>query len=212
VPSEVDPAPRRAAQAGARRKVVLATGNAGKVRELQDLLGAAFEIIPQSRLGVRSVPETGQTFLANALIKARHAASASALPAIADDSGLEVAALGGAPGVLSARYAGEGASDADNVDTLLAELAGHPNRSARFRCVLAYVRNADDPDPIVAEGIWEGHIAEAARGTAGFGYDPVFVDPLSGLTAAELPSSIKNVRSHRGQAALQLRAALTKGP
>jgi XTP/dITP diphosphohydrolase len=187
---------------------VLATGNPGKLRELQSLLGPAFEIIPQSNLGVSEVAETGLTFLDNALIKARHAAALTSLPAIADDSGLEVDALGGAPGVYSARFAGPGASDADNRDKLLAELAGGANRAARFRCVLVFLRGRDDSSPVVAEGTWEGRIAEAPRGNMGFGYDPIFVDPISGLTAAELPPSIKNVRSHRGQAAAKLHVAL----
>lgn len=204
----VEPAEAVADRPSQGRRVVLATGNSGKVRELQQLLGAAFEIVPQTRLGVRPVPETGETFLANALLKARHAAAATALPAIADDSGLEVNALGGAPGVISARYAGEGATDADNVDKLLAELAGCADRSARFRCVLVFVRDAGDPAPIIAEGVWDGAIAPAARGCSGFGYDPIFFDVASGLTAAELTPAVKNARSHRGQAAIRLRAAL----
>lgn len=174
------------------------------------MLGPAWEVVLQSALGVGPVEETGRTFADNALLKARHAAAATGLPALADDSGLEVDALGGAPGVSSARYAGPRASDADNVDRLLAELAGVPaaRRTARFRCVLAFVRDAADPAPVLAEGAWEGSIAEAPRGLAGFGYDPVFEDPASGLTAAELAPAAKNERSHRGQALRALVRAL----
>lgn len=193
-----------------RLKVVLATGNRGKVREIQALLGSAWEIVPQSALGIAPVEETGATFAENALLKARHAAAAAGLPAIADDSGLEVDALGGAPGVQSARYAGTAASDADNVDKLLAELAhvAEGQRAARFRCVMAYVRSADDPHPVLAEAAWEGRVALMPRGLCGFGYDPVFEDPASGQTAAELLPAVKNARSHRGQAARRLRQLL----
>ena len=193
----------------ARPRVVLATGNRGKLREIQALLGDAWELVPQAEFSVSAVAETGATFAENALLKARHAAAATGLPAIADDSGLEVEALGGAPGVRSARYAGPGASDADNVDKLLAELAHVPGagRAARFRCVVAYVRGADDPQPLLAEGAWEGRVTTTPRGHGGFGYDPVFEDP-SGQTAAELPAAIKNARSHRGQAVRHLRRLL----
>ena len=190
---------------------MLATGNAGKLRELQSLLGPSFDLVPQSSLGVSEAAETGHTFLENALIKARHASAVTLLPAIADDSGLEVAALGGAPGVFSARFAGAGATDADNRDKLLAQLAGLADRRARFRCVLVLLRGPDDAAPVVAEGDWEGLIAEAPRGTLGFGYDPIFLDPASGFTAAELPASIKNARSHRGRAAATLRQLLGDG-
>jgi len=192
---------------------VLATGNAGKARELQSMLGPAWEILLQSALGVQPVEETGSTFAENALLKARHAAAATGLPALADDSGLEVDALGGAPGVRSARYAGPGATDAANVARLLAALADVPAgaRTARFRCVLAFVRSADDPAPVLAEGAWEGCIAAAPRGDAGFGYDPVFEDP-AGPTAAELPPAEKNARSHRGQALRSLRERLSALP
>lgn len=197
----------------ARRRVVLATGNAGKVGEIQSLLGPGWEVIPQAALGVAGAEETGESFVANALLKARHAAASAALPAIADDSGLEVAALGGAPGVRSARYAGPNASDTDNVDLLLAEMAhlGPGERAARFRCVLAYVRDAGDPEPVIAEGAWEGRITLSPRGRGGFGYDPVFEDPASGLTAAELAPAEKNARSHRGQACRALVARLRDG-
>lgn len=192
------------------RRIVLATGNRGKAREFAALLGPDWEICLQSELGVKPVAETGDSFAANALIKARHAAAATGLPALADDSGLEVDALDGAPGVLSARFAGEAAGDADNLRLLLARMAAVPagRRTARFRCVLAYVRNAEDPAPLLAEGTWEGRIATAARGAAGFGYDPVFEDRASRLTAAELPAERKNALSHRGQALRTLRELL----
>lgn len=192
------------------RRIVLATGNRGKAREFAAMLGPDWEICLQSELGVKPVAETGDSFAANALIKARHAAAATGLPALADDSGLEVDALDGAPGVLSARYAGAAAGDADNLRLLLERMAAVPadRRTARFRCVLAYVRGAEDPAPLLAEGSWEGRIATAARGAAGFGYDPIFEDGASGLTAAELPAERKNALSHRGQALRALRELL----
>ncbi|CAG0944239.1 XTP/dITP diphosphohydrolase [Gammaproteobacteria bacterium] len=195
------------------RRVVLATGNRGKAREFAALLGPAWELCLQSDLGVKPAAETGDSFAANALIKARHASAATGLPALADDSGLEVDALDGAPGVLSARYAGEAAGDADNLRLLLERMAAVPagRRSARFRCVLAYVRSAADSAPLLAEGSWEGRIAVAPRGEAGFGYDPVFEDAASGLTAAELPAVRKNELSHRGQALRALRELLRQG-
>jgi XTP/dITP diphosphohydrolase len=183
-------------------RVVLATGNPGKSREIRQLLGSRFALVLQSDLGVESAEETGLTFEENALIKARHAAAATGLPAIADDSGLEVDALDGAPGVRSARYAGEHASDDMNVSRLLEALAGveGAERSARFRCVAVYVAHADDPAPLIATGAWDGFIATARRGDNGFGYDPVFIDADSGLTSAELDGVEKNARSHRGEA------------
>lgn len=195
-----------------RHRVVLATGNPGKAREIQALLGDRWEVILQSELGVTPAQETGATFVENALLKARQAAAATGLPAIADDSGLEVDALGGAPGVISARYAGDGASDRDNVDRLLAEMAdvAEPRRTARFRCVMVYVRSPDDPAPLVAEGCWEGRITHSPRGLAGFGYDPVFEDPALACTAAELPAALKNARSHRGQACRALQRLLSR--
>jgi XTP/dITP diphosphohydrolase len=195
---------------GPRPKVVLATGNRGKVREIEAILGSAWQLVPQSDLGIAPAEETGATFAENALLKARHAAAASGLPAIADDSGLEVDALDGAPGVQSARYAGPAASDADNLDKLLAELAHVPQgqRTARFRCVMAYVSSAADPHPVLADAVWEGRVTLAPRGLSGFGYDPVFEDPASGQTAAELLPAVKNARSHRGQAARRLRQLL----
>jgi XTP/dITP diphosphohydrolase len=196
-------------------RVVLATGNPGKLREFADLLGpAGLEFEPLSAFGVDSPEETGQSFVANALLKARHAAARTGLPAMADDSGLEVDALGGAPGVHSARYAlppgGLGSpNDAANVDKLLHELRGvaAAARGARFRCVIVLLRAADDPAPLIGEGCWEGRILEALQGRGGFGYDPVFEDPASGRSAAELTSAEKHARSHRGAA---LRAVLAQ--
>jgi XTP/dITP diphosphohydrolase len=196
-------------------RVVLASDNRGKLREFTQLLAPlGIEFVPQSELGVEPAEETGATFADNAILKARHAASGSGLPAMADDSGLEVDALGGAPGVHSARYAGAHGDDAANIARLLAELRargggfGPETTRARFRCVIALARTADDTAPRLAHGTWEGYIAAAPRGSGGFGYDPVFVDLASGLTAAELPAALKNARSHRGQA---LRALLAAG-
>lgn len=192
-------------------KLVLASNNAGKIRELQVLLSPlGFEIVAQGALGIPDAEETGSSFLENALIKVWHAATLSGLPAIADDSGLEVDALDGAPGVYSARYAGLSASDGDNIDKLLAALSGVEagRRSARFRCVMVFVRDAGDADPVVAEGCWEGRIGEACRGEGGFGYDPVFIVPETGLSAAELSPEDKNRLSHRGQAASLLASRL----
>ncbi|MDH3586140.1 MAG: RdgB/HAM1 family non-canonical purine NTP pyrophosphatase [Gammaproteobacteria bacterium] len=183
-------------------KVVLATGNPGKVREIQRILGdLGVEVVPQSELGVGDADETGASFVANALIKARHASLITGLPAIADDSGLVVDALGGRPGVYSARYAGADANDESNIDKLLHELQGVPGdrRTAAFHCCAVFV-SADDATSLVAEGRWTGTILEQRRGTEGFGYDPVFFDPECGRTAAELGPELKNARSHRGKA------------
>jgi len=190
--------------------LVLASGNAGKVREFQALLGAAWRVRPQSEFAIASVEETGATFLANALLKARHAARVTGLPALADDSGLEVDALCGAPGVRSARYAGPEADDGANNAKLLEALAGvpDPQRTARYRCVLVWLGGPDDEAPLIAEGVWEGRILPAPRGRGGFGYDPLFLDPATGLAAAELDAAAKNDRSHRGQALARLRALL----
>ena len=185
------------------QSLVLATGNAGKQRELVALLqGRGLQLLRQTELGVTSVEETGTTFEANALLKARHAAAATGLPALADDSGLEVDALGGAPGVYSARYAGEHAGDAANTALLLQRLQGVPlaARTARFRCVIVLVRDANDAAPLIASGCWEGHIALAAAGDGGFGYDPVFVPQGGTLTISQLDEVAKNQVSHRGQA------------
>jgi guanylate kinase len=184
-------------------KTVLASGNAGKLKELRAILAPlGLELIAQSALGIDSPPETGSTFLENALIKARHAARQSGLPALADDSGIEVDALDGWPGVRSARFAGEGASDADNLHKLLAELHDVPMefRQARYHCVIAFVRRHDDPEPIVAHGTWEGRIALEPRGSGGFGYDPIFLPADAHCTAAELDPTVKNEVSHRAQA------------
>jgi XTP/dITP diphosphohydrolase len=192
--------------------LVVASGNPGKVREFQALLGSAWRVRPQSDVAVVPVEETGTTFLANALLKARHAARLTGLPALADDSGLEVDALNGAPGVHSARYAGPEADDVANNARLLAALSGVPEaqRTARYRCVLVWIAGPDDPTPLVAEGVWEGRILTEARGRGGFGYDPLFLDPESGLAAAELAADAKNARSHRGQALAQLRRQLSR--
>jgi XTP/dITP diphosphohydrolase len=190
------------------RRVVLASGNAGKLREFSELLaGTGLVLTRQSELGIEPPPETGTTFLENALIKARNAARLSGLPAIADDSGIEVDALGGAPGVYSARYAGEGASDSANLAKLLAALddVSDPHRGARYRCVIVCVEHADDPRPLVGEGAWEGRIIRNRRGSGGFGYDPSFVPAGDTRTVAEMPQDEKNLVSHRG---IALRAFL----
>jgi XTP/dITP diphosphohydrolase len=194
----------------APREIVLASGNPGKVREIQQLLGPGWTVVPQSARGVPPVEETGATFRDNALIKARHAAALTGGPALADDSGLEVDELGGAPGVHSARYAGPHASDADNNLKLLAALAGVPpaRRSARYRCILAYVNGPDDPAPLVAEGTWSGWIAEHPQGSGGFGYDPLFIDQATGMSAARMDLEAKNALSHRGSALGALRKML----
>ncbi len=190
---------------------MLASGNAGKVREFAALLGArGLEIIPQTDFGIVTPEESGASFLDNALLKARHAAALSGLGALADDSGIEVDALDGRPGVWSARYAGPQASDADNLALLLRELAGVPDtqRGARYRCALVYVRHATDPDPVIATGVWEGRVLQAPRGSGGFGYDPVFRPDGFAVTAAEMPAAQKNSLSHRAQALRALLAAL----
>ena len=194
--------------------MILASSNAGKLAELTALLAPlGFDLTPQQELGIESPPETGETFLDNALLKARHAAGRRGLPAIADDSGIEVDALAKAPGVRSARFAGEHAADKENLHKLLAQMRDIPaaRRGARYRCVIAFVRNAADANPIIAEGAWEGSIAEVARGAGGFGYDPIFVPAGDARTAAELTASEKNTVSHRAHAlkalVAQLRAA-----
>jgi XTP/dITP diphosphohydrolase len=194
-------------------RLVLASANAGKQREFAALLAPlGIELILQSQLGIASIEETGRTFEDNAVLKARHAAHASALPALADDSGLEVDALGGRPGVLSARYAGVDATDERNNALLLRELARFPlsGRTARYRCVLALVRTAADAQPLLARGSWEGHIALAPAGAGGFGYDPLFVPEGFRSTAAQLPAEDKNRLSHRGIALRSLVAMLSQ--
>lgn len=193
------------------RTLVAATGNAGKLAELRRLLaGTGWEVLAQSDLGVEPAPEDGLTFVENAIAKARHAAARTGRPALADDSGLEVDALDGAPGVRSARYAGPGASDGANNEKLLRALAGTPEggRGARFRCVVAFLRHPRDPAPLIAQGTWEGRVLAAPRGERGFGYDPLFLDPASGRSAAELPPERKDAASHRGQALRALHRAL----
>ncbi|ODB36918.1 XTP/dITP diphosphatase [Pseudoalteromonas sp. CO348] len=186
-------------------KVVLATGNQGKVKELSAMLNQYdIEVLPQSDFNVSEVAETGTTFVENAIIKARHAAKISGLPAIADDSGLEVDALNGAPGVYSARYAGANADDQKNIDHLLAALGEQTERSARFWCVLVYMRHADDPTPIICQASWEGEITTTQQGREGFGYDPIFKVQGLDCTSAELTKEEKNAISHRGQALKQL--------
>ncbi|AXV66162.1 XTP/dITP diphosphatase [Pseudoalteromonas lipolytica] len=189
--------------------LVLATGNPGKVKELASMLSPLnINVVPQSDFQVPDVPETGTTFVENAIIKARHAAKITGLPAIADDSGLEVDGLHGAPGVYSARFAGENASDQDNIDKLLSELADNPVRSARFWCVLVLMRHADDPTPLICSASWEGEITHSQDGQGGFGYDPIFYVPSEQCTSAQLTKEQKNALSHRGQALKQLLAQL----
>ena len=194
-------------------KLVLASGNAGKLVELRELLGDGFELHPQSEFGVSDADETGLSFIENAILKARHAAHRTGLPALADDSGLCVDALHGAPGLYSARYAGTHGDAEANIEKLLGALAGTPEdaRTARFVCVLALVHSADDPMPLVAEGIWEGRILHARAGASGFGYDPVFFSPAHACSAAQLPAAVKNRDSHRGVALRQLQARLQVG-
>ena len=192
-------------------RVVLASSNPGKLRELTALLSPlSLELTAQSALGIDSAAETGTSFLENALLKARHASQRARLPAIADDSGLEVAALGGRPGVWSARFAGGGASDVENLHHLLSQLEGVPagQRQARYQCVIVFLRHAADEAPLIARGSWDGHIATAARGRGGFGYDPVFVPEGGRASAAELTSDEKNALSHRAQALAALVAML----
>lgn len=193
------------------QKVVLATGNAGKVRELAHLLADfGLDVVAQTELGVESAEETGLTFIENAILKARHAAAETGLPAVADDSGLAVDFLGGAPGIYSARYAGIDASDQQNLDKLLVALKDVPQgqRNAQFHCVLVYMRHAEDPTPLVCHGSWPGEIAFAEAGEGGFGYDPIFFVPELGKTAAELTREEKSAVSHRGQALKLLLAAM----
>ena len=191
-------------------KIVLATANPGKQREFAALLGpCGIELVLQSDLGIPSIEETGQTFEENALLKARHAAALGKIPALADDSGLEVDALGGRPGVYSARFAGPKASDEDNNAMLLRELRDRKDgeRAARYRCVLALVRSRDDPKPLLAQGTWEGRISSEPKGQGGFGYDPYFIPEGFERTAAELSAAQKNALSHRGAA---LRALIAR--
>jgi XTP/dITP diphosphohydrolase len=191
------------------QKIVLASGNPGKIREIQAIL-ADHPIVPQSAFNVTDVEEIGATFVENAILKARNAALHCKLSAIADDSGLVVDALNGAPGVISARYAGVGASDLDNLNKLLQEMAGVPDqlRTARFICVMVFMEHADDPCPVIAQGVWEGRILHHAVGENGFGYDPVFWVPEQGCASAELSAGVKNALSHRGKALKTLTASI----
>jgi len=194
-------------------RLVLASGNAGKLREFKRLLEPlGLEVIPQAKLGIAEADEPHVTFVENALAKARHASASAKLPALADDSGVVVDALGGAPGVQSARFAGEPRSDARNNALLLERLRGVGNRHAHYYCVLVLVRRPDDPEPIIAEGSWAGRIVDVARGDGGFGYDPYFEDIDTGLTGAEMPLDLKNARSHRGHAMRALAARLRSIP
>ncbi|MEA2080297.1 MAG: XTP/dITP diphosphatase [Pseudomonadota bacterium] len=186
-----------------KKRIVLASNNAGKVREFNQLLASCeFVVVPQSEFSVAEIEETGLTFVENALLKARNAAEHTGLPAIADDSGLEVDALQGAPGIYSARYAGAGANDLDNLQKLLDALKEVPDdkRGARFQCLMVYMRHAKDPTPRIFQGIWEGRILHEPRGDNGFGYDPVFYVPEQQCSSAQLSSEVKNSLSHRGQA------------
>ncbi|MFT6989563.1 MAG: XTP/dITP diphosphohydrolase [Paraglaciecola sp.] len=193
------------------KKVVLATGNMGKVKELASMLsGLGIEVLPQSEFNVSEVPETGTTFVENAIIKARHAAKQTGLPAIADDSGLAVDALGGAPGVYSARYSGDQATDQTNIIKLLDAMANIPTdkRQAKFLCVLVFMRHFDDPTPIICQGEWLGEITTQQHGENGFGYDPVFWVEDHGCSSAQLSPEQKNALSHRGKALKLLLAQL----
>lgn len=192
-------------------QIVLASNNQGKVREIgQMLTELELEVVPQSTFNIEDAEETGLTFVENAIIKARHASTEAGLPAIADDSGLEVDALNGAPGIYSARFAGKGASDEQNLQKLLRELENIPDkqRTARFQCLMVYMRHAQDPTPIICQGTWEGIITMEPRGDNGFGYDPVFYVPSHQCTSAQLAPKVKNQLSHRGQALCLLVEAL----
>ncbi len=191
------------------KSLVLASGNAGKIKELQALL-PNYTLIPQTQFNICEIEETGTTFVENAILKARHAAKISNLPAIADDSGLVVAALNDEPGIYSARYAGQGASDAENIAKLLQKLDRVPNekRQAYFFCVLVFMRHADDPCPIIAQGRWDGFILDKPIGEKGFGYDPIFYVSTHDCSAAELPFEIKNTLSHRAKALATLQQLL----
>jgi XTP/dITP diphosphohydrolase len=193
------------------QRIVLASNNLDKVREIQQLLtDLDMDVLPQREFGVQDMDETGLSFVENAILKARNAAQQARLPAIADDSGLEVDALHGAPGIRSARFAGLEATDLQNLEKLLQALANVPEdqRTARFQCLMVYMRHPLDPTPIICQGTWEGRIASEARGEHGFGYDPVFFVPTHGCSAAELSAETKNHLSHRGQALRKLLEAL----
>ena len=193
------------------KQLVVATGNAGKLVEIRAVLGdCGLQLVPQSEFGLFDAEESGSTFVENALLKARHATRATGLPALADDSGLIVDALHGAPGLITAHYAGVHGDSQRNIARLLGELEGipHEHRTARFYSVVVVLRDAEDPAPLIAQGEWYGRILEAPRGTGGFGYDPVFLDPETGLSGAEMDPARKNLVSHRGKALLALRERL----
>lgn len=193
------------------KQIVLASSNPGKVREINQMLAELhLTVVPQSDFKVPEAEETGLTFVENALLKARNATRHTGLPAIADDSGIEVDYLNGAPGIYSARYAGKGANDEQNLKKLLADLEGIPEteRTARFQCLMVYLRHEFDPTPIICQGAWEGRILFEPRGANGFGYDPIFFVPTHHCSSAELPAEVKNKLSHRGQALRLLVAAL----
>ncbi|MBL4743730.1 MAG: RdgB/HAM1 family non-canonical purine NTP pyrophosphatase [Cycloclasticus sp.] len=194
-------------------KIVLASGNKGKIAEIQSILaGHSIQMLPQSHFNINDADETGTTFIENAIIKARHAAELSQCPAIADDSGLEVDALKGQPGVHSARYAGLPSNDANNTAKLLDALEGtpQPQRTARFHCVMVFMAHAGDPSPLIGHGVWEGEITHVSSGENGFGYDPVFYVPEQQCSSAELTSVVKNSLSHRAQALKQLMPQITR--
>lgn len=196
-------------------EVVVASSNPGKLREIAAILAPLpWSVRPQVEFNVKAIPETGLTFVENALIKARNASAGSGLPAIADDSGLEIDALGGAPGIRSARYAGKQASDRDNLEKLIREMAGVPweQRHCRFHCLMLYVRHPQDPTPVIAHGVWEGMLLFEAQGQNGFGYDPLFHVPAYGCSSAELEPAVKNRISHRAQALRELVTKLVGTP
>jgi XTP/dITP diphosphohydrolase len=204
----------RSQETDAMKRLVLASGNPGKLAEMRDLLGdVGMELVSHGELGIADIEETGTTFIENAILKARHAAQISGLPALGEDSGLCVDVLDGAPGLYSARYAGSPSQAPANIAKLLDAMRDTPSeqRGAYFYCALVLMRHAEDPMPLICEGIWEGRILEAPRGSAGFGYDPVFYDPLVGLSAAEMDLGAKHRVSHRGQALMKLRWALARG-
>lgn len=185
------------------KKIVLASNNPGKVREINQLLANLdIEVVAQSDFNVPEIEETGLTFVENAILKARNAAQHTGLPALADDSGIEVDALKGAPGIYSARFAGVGASDADNLEKLLRDLKAIPNatQQARFQCLMVFMKHENDPTPLICQGTWEGEIVDTPQGDNGFGYDPIFYVPSENCTSAQLPADKKNALSHRGKA------------
>lgn len=199
------------------KKIVLASNNPGKVREINQLFAELdIEVVPQSEFGVPEIEETGLTFVENSILKARNAAQHTGLPALADDSGIEVDALRGAPGIYSARFAGVGASDSENLEKLLSALKAiqnaHPDvaSSARFQCLMVLMRHENDPTPLICQGTWEGEIIDTPQGDNGFGYDPIFYVPSEGCTSAQLPADKKNALSHRGKALQCLLDKLSK--